>query len=117
MKASKNCASRQNTSGSLTLCCITSESVRPNEWLDFFFFEWMVIKQTKYLKPADWHYRITAKHQLNCKYIISCIQIFSDFIIDTKESEKMHSKHVFHGDFLIKTLIHISLKPVFAEVK
>lgn len=31
--------------------------------------------------------------------------------------KKMPCKHVFHGDFLIKNLIHIPLKPVFAKVK
>lgn len=62
--------------------------------------------------------RITAKHHLSCKLIIFSIQTFYNFIKETKEAEKKtHCKHVYHGDFLIKTLIHISLEPVFAEVE
>lgn len=38
MKASRNCASRPNTSGFPTLCCITSEFLHPNQRLDFFYF-------------------------------------------------------------------------------
>lgn len=78
---------------------------------------WSITKQTKHSQPVDGHPMISARHRSSVRHTISCIQSFSDFIIDTKEAEKMLSKNVFHGDFLIRTLIHIPLKPVFAEVK